>query len=108
MGLVAGLCVSIMFTAIFQCSPIAYAWDKSIKRGTCINELNYFRWISLPNVITDLAMLILPLPLVWKLHTSSGQKVGLTVIFITDGVEIVSSCVRMSVFFSKNAFEDIT
>lgn len=86
MMLVSGLCIAIVFTATFQCSPVAYAWDKTIRGGTCINEQAYYRYISLPNVITDAVMLVLPLPLVWRLHTSLSQKIGLTVIFLTGSV----------------------
>ncbi len=83
MFLVVGLAISIFFTTIFQCSPVAYAWNKSVSdHGKCINVVAYFRWISLPNILTDLVMLVLPLPLLWKLHTSLGQKIGLTFIFV--------------------------
>ena len=83
MLLVVGLCSSIVFASLFQCSPITYAWDKTIRGGTCIDQLAYFRWITPPNLIIDVFMLILPLPMVWKLRTSYGQKVGLTFVFLT-------------------------
>ncbi|KAL8834224.1 MAG: hypothetical protein Q9170_003855 [Blastenia crenularia] len=34
--------------------------------------------VNIPNIVTDVAMLILPMPMVWKLHTTKGRKVGLT------------------------------
>ena len=82
-ALVLGLCVSIIFAALFQCSPVAYAWNKSIKGGTCIDQLAYYRWITPPNLIIDLGILALPQPIIWGLHTSVEQKVGLTVTFLT-------------------------
>ena len=77
-----GLGVSIVALAIFQCHPTAYLWNKAIHGGWCINQLACYRWISLPNIIIDVAMLVLPLPLVWRLQTSSENRVGLTVLFV--------------------------
>ena len=88
MFMVVGLCASIVIVSLFQCSPIAYAWDRTIKGGTCIDELAYFRWITPPNLIIDLALLILPLPMVWRLHTSVGQKAGLTLTFVTGSMSV--------------------
>lgn len=79
-----GIVCSIM--ALNLCRPFAYNWDRSISGGTCVNENAFYRWGSLPNIITDIAMLILPIPIVWKLHTSRNVKVGLTVAFLTGSV----------------------
>jgi hypothetical protein len=68
------------------CTPVRYFWDKSITDGHCMNfnkQEVIFRWISFPNIVTDVAMLILPLPVLWKLHTSRNQKIGLTITFHT-------------------------
>jgi hypothetical protein len=42
----------------------------------------FFRWASFPNIITDIVMLVLPLPTVWGLHLPKTQKLGLTVTFV--------------------------
>ena len=86
MFLLAGLCISIALAAVFQCSPVAYAWDKHIKGGTCIDQVAYLRWHTVPNLLVDVVMLILPLPMIWKLNTSHGQKIGLMLTFLTGSV----------------------
>lgn len=73
-------------TGSLGCHPLSYFWDKTIEGGYCINTNAFFRWISFPNILTDVAMLCLPLPLVWNLHASNGQKVGLTITFLTGSV----------------------
>ena len=70
-------------TGTLACQPLNYTWDKTIPGGHCININAFYRWISLPNILTDLAMLILPIPLVWSLHTSTSRKIGLTITFLT-------------------------
>ena len=65
------------------CRPLAYFWDKTIPGGECGDLLTAQRGFTIPNVITDVIMLLLPLPSVWGLHTSQNQKVGLTFVFLT-------------------------
>ena len=72
---------SEFLVAIFQCQPIAYQWDKSIP-GDCINQLAYFRWISVPNVIHDVVMLAMPAPMIWKLQIGLRQKLALGTVFL--------------------------
>ena len=64
--------------------------------------------MSIQNAITDLIMLGLPLPIVWKLNTSRSRKIELTVVFLMGGIGIIAACIRLSVFFSTNAFNDAT
>ena len=74
--------VAFLVTEIPQCSPIAYAWDKSIKGGHCFNQPLYYTMINVPNIATDAVMLVLPMPTVWRLHMPTIRKFGLTLIFV--------------------------
>ena len=82
MFLVAGLGIAIFIATIFQCSPVAYEWDKTKPGGKCVDQLAFDRWLSLPNILIDVMMLAVPLPLVWTLRISSGNKIGLTMLFV--------------------------
>lgn len=65
------------------CRPLRYLWDHSIPGGHCFDINAWFRWASLVNIVTDVVMLILPLPVIWVLHTSKNVKIGLTITFAT-------------------------
>lgn len=78
--------LAFLFASTFQCSPVAYQWDKSIEGGSCFDILLFYRMVNVPNIVTDIAMLILPMPVVWKLHASRPRKVGLTICFLAGGV----------------------
>lgn len=65
-----------------SCIPLNYLWDRTVT-GHCFNINAWFRWSSLTNVITDVIMLILPLPVVWKIQTSRKVKLGLSLTFAT-------------------------
>ncbi|KAI4169569.1 MAG: hypothetical protein LQ343_005589 [Gyalolechia ehrenbergii] len=66
-----------------MCTPLAYLWNRTIVGGYCFDINLFYRWSAFPNIATDVAMLILPIPVVWKLHTSRNIKVGLTIMFAT-------------------------
>lgn len=83
MFVTGGLWLASAFVITFQCAPVAYAWDKGIEGGTCINQLDFFRYVAVPNILTDVCMLVLPLPEIWNLQLSRLQKVGLTAIFLS-------------------------
>ena len=68
-------CVSVCFTGVFICSPIKKAWMPTIP-GQCINLISFYYGLQIPNVITDLAILILPLREVYALRLAKGQKIG--------------------------------
>ena len=83
-AILTSACVINICLSIWQCSPVAFAWDKTIPGGHCRNDVQaHIRWGSFPNIITDVVMLILPLPVIWKLNTSTRNKAGLTITFLT-------------------------
>lgn len=70
------------FISILQCSPQAFAWDKSMQGGGCIDEIAWTRYMAIPNVVTGIVMLIMPLPVVWRLNISIAAKIALTATFL--------------------------
>ena len=79
---IVATCIANTFLAIYSCSPVAYAWDKSIASGQCIDQLAFTRFMSIPNVVTGAIMLVMPLPLVWRLNIPAATKVALSATFL--------------------------
>ncbi len=72
---------------IFACTPIRYFWDRNVEGGKCpIDILKAFNAQVVPNIVTDLVLLGMPMPLVWKLGLPRGQKVALCGIFALGGL----------------------
>jgi hypothetical protein len=74
-------CISIIMVSIFQCTPIAKAWNPTIP-GHCINLKGSFIGNAVPNILTDVAILALPMPHVWRLHTTLIQRCQLSAVFL--------------------------
>lgn len=70
------------FTAISQCSPQAFAWDKSMPKGKCMDVFANAQYMAIPNVVTGAVMLAMPMPLVWHLKIDVSAKTALTATFL--------------------------
>lgn len=82
---VAGLTVVGWATAllifVFQCMPFAYAFDKSIE-GHCL-DFNIISVVtSAINVVINIVLLTLPLPVVWHLRVSRARKLAISGMFL--------------------------
>lgn len=91
-----------------RCQPLAFFWDHTIPGGRCFNINAFHRWISLPIIFTDVAMLALPLPFIWALHMTKNQKIGLTVVVLTGSVGLIASIFRFTSFFRNDTITDGT
>lgn len=70
--------ITNLFFAGLGCIPMDYFWDKTIPGGHCVNIHALYTWASFPNIITDLAMLILPLPLIVSSNQNPPPPISLT------------------------------
>lgn len=90
-ALISATWLSYTVAAVFQCTPFAFNWDKTVAGGKCFNTQVFANSSSVPNIITDLAVLVLPLRTVWELKISVGRRVGLLLIFLTGSVYVAFS-----------------
>ena len=71
--------------SILQCLPIAYGWDPAIPNGYCVNYGALVLATNICNIITDFAILILPVPYVLKLNLSAKKKKLVLITFVMGG-----------------------
>ena len=90
--------LSFTVAAMFQCTPFAFNWDKTVASGKCFNIQAFANSSSVPNILSDIAVLILPLRTVWGLKISVGRRIGLLFIFLTGSLGLIASVVRTAVF----------
>lgn len=82
MFFVCGYLMANLWTQIFGCSPRSKYWEPGTP-GHCINYTRAGLAYGSMNIISDLLILILPIPLVWQLKLSRREKVGISVIFMS-------------------------
>ena len=99
--------ITVIVIAFAQCTPMGKQWHPRIP-GHCINQVAYNGYISLPNIFSDAVVIVLPMPIIWKLQLSMSQKLALTSIFLIGSISMIASCVRTNLFLNTNAFSDPT
>lgn len=76
-------CVGAILAGFFLCTPLEFLWNRKIPGGHCLDINAWYRWGSLMNIFTDVAMLMLPIPVIWKIQISKPVKIGLILIIAT-------------------------
>lgn len=89
MGVLIAQTIAISIAIWAACRPFAANWDRTLPGAVCINKEALFIWGSLPNIITDVIMFVLPIRIVWNLHISKRLKVGLTATFIVGSLWVL-------------------
>lgn len=105
--LVASLMANITAVSV-ACIPLKALWDPPSQGAHCINQNAFFRYSTLPNIITDLCMLILPLPVIWRMSLSTRDKLVLSLTFCTGSIGIIASILRFAAFVQTNDTTDPT
>ncbi|KAL2202977.1 hypothetical protein CC79DRAFT_1191826 [Sarocladium strictum] len=95
MFVVLGASFSQIPVQIFTCTPIAAFWDPVNHPGWCIdNQVQWFSNAAL-NILTDVIVFILPLPVISKLNLAKGQKYSLLGIFCLGFFTVALSVARI-------------
>lgn len=81
-GILVAQTVSNVIVLLAACQPFEANYNPTIPGAKCIDKELLFAWASLPNIVTDVAMLIVPLPIVWKLHNTRRIRIALTFTFL--------------------------
>lgn len=73
------------FLTIFACTPQEKIWNRMYVGGHCIFQTTrgVIFATAIFNIISDVAILLLPITTVWKLRIPMGKKVGISLLFGT-------------------------
>ncbi|KAI0156723.1 hypothetical protein GGR52DRAFT_577276 [Hypoxylon sp. FL1284] len=99
--------LAAVFSAFLICQPFEYTWNKSIEGGTCGNFM--LSWIAtgILNMVSDLIILIMPMPYLMGLELALPKRLILTATFGIGIFTCVVSIIRL-VMISEVDFDDIT
>ncbi|RAL03900.1 uncharacterized protein BO80DRAFT_453034 [Aspergillus ibericus CBS 121593] len=99
--------ISVILETFLLCRPLAYNWDITTPNGICGNRNATYVVAGTLSLITDLMVMALPLPHIWKLQLSIPKKLALSFVFCLGLLVSVISIIRL---FSLMAisFTDIT
>lgn len=73
-ALVGGWLFSAYLVTIWQCDPVARAWNTNIG-GKCINTFAWYTATATISLAIDIWILIIPVPLIWGLNSSVRRRI---------------------------------
>lgn len=94
----------ISFILAFSiCRPFRYFWTQAvdINDGTCGNVMLFYKSYSIPSLVTDVAMLLLPWPILLRLQMPTSEKIGLLLTFLAASLYVPTIDPR---FFSSGPY----
>lgn len=74
--------VAVLISLILQCNPPQKAWKQTIP-GSCQDPYNWWLASGLSSFILDLIILLLPLPMLWRLQVRPSRKGLIIAIFLS-------------------------
>ena len=75
-----------MLVTIFQCNPISGFWNRNLPARCDVKQTYFCLGTAIPNIVTDVALLVLPIPYIWRIQRPTSQKIALAGIFMLGGL----------------------
>ncbi|KAI6375143.1 hypothetical protein MCOR25_003037 [Pyricularia grisea] len=116
-GLVTGWVVAIIVTSVLQCYPVNAYWERfnlenpmSPSQFKCgVDTKQFFIGNAIPTVVTNLLLLVMPVPYVWRLRMPTPQKVAVLAVFLFGFIVTVVSAIRLVMIIKDNLTDpDVT
>ena len=96
--------VSFFFSTIFECVPPSLAWskDRADLLDRCIKTVTMLLAFAWTDIITDVMILCLPIPMISQLQMPLSRKFALYGIFLLGALTVLAGVARL-VFFYRAA-----
>jgi hypothetical protein len=79
--------ISALF--LFNCVPPRKQFDLKVE-GSCFDPGPLYMATAVSNIVTDIILILLPIPMVYQLHMPRPQKIGAVIVFGIGSVYVCS------------------
>ena len=80
LGLNLAYFLAVILQTLLICQPVAFNWDQTIA-GSCGDQKTSDEVIGVLNILYDVILIILPMPMLWRLQMATSRKLALSAIF---------------------------
>ncbi|KAI1662905.1 hypothetical protein F4813DRAFT_342302 [Daldinia decipiens] len=87
--------VTVILETFLLCKPVRYTWDKSIQDGKCTGQDIAYIVAGITNLALDVFVVLLPMPMLLRLHMSLAKKLVVITMFSVGAVIWVFSLLRV-------------
>ncbi|PNS14666.1 hypothetical protein CAC42_1688 [Sphaceloma murrayae] len=95
MALSAGYGTSFLFAIVFACNPVEKSWKPKVP-GKCFPPSPFYYGTTVTNILIDIIVLFLPIPLLWRLQMNKRRKMGLILCFALGALTTVGASMRLA------------
>lgn len=87
MGLTISFSVTYVLAQLLDCTPVQAQWDlKALKTAHCIDaEVSPMLILSIINILVDVAVVVLPIPVILPLQIPKKDKASCLLLFAAGG-----------------------
>ncbi|KAI0419310.1 hypothetical protein F5X98DRAFT_373108 [Xylaria grammica] len=97
----------VVLETFLLCKPVQFTWDRTIPNGTCYGERMGYLTAATVNLIIDAFIVVLPMPLLFRLQMSLPKRLGVAAMFSLGGLICVISLLRV-IWVSSWNLSDLT
>lgn len=83
-----------MIAALCAPQPVSYFWSELTDPTSGRYRYNFYHYYignATANVVTDVLILLAPMPIVWQLQMRTGQKIAVCSLFLLGGLCVFTS-----------------
>ncbi|KAI5776296.1 hypothetical protein EDC01DRAFT_636934 [Geopyxis carbonaria] len=104
---VIALTLAVAFSVAFQCTPVAAFYDRTLMGGShCIDRASLYFSTSAFNILTDIALCLLPIPMLLKVQLPRRQRLILIFVFAIGGFVCIASVMRLTTLYDLTRSRD--
>ncbi|KAF1356127.1 hypothetical protein BDV97DRAFT_364919 [Delphinella strobiligena] len=97
-----------VFSTLLMCIPVSYFWKEDIAGGHCLNKYSVWFANASLNIVTDIAIFILPMPVLHDLHLPRRQRFALMAVFGLGAFVCLTSILRLKALYVISVSTDVT
>lgn len=98
----------IILTAFFLCIPMEANWNPTIVDKTCIPIIPFYYGLQIPNIITDLLIIVVPIREVMRLQLNKKLKTGVIIMFALGMITLIFDIIRLVALLEVVDTQDFT
>lgn len=83
LAFVASYTIATELSLLFACNPILKLYHAYLKGSCSINIIAHGISQGVLNIVSDILIIVVPVPMVWSMQMSTKHKVGVVSVFAT-------------------------
>ncbi|KAI9691980.1 MAG: hypothetical protein M1820_009632 [Bogoriella megaspora] len=84
--------------SVFQCTPVHGLWELNVT-AKCIDKAAFIRYGPIPNMLTDIALMVLPIRTIRTIQVPLRVKIGIFITFLMGSIGLLVCIARFIVLF---------